>query len=121
MPFFKNNNNIEIVGFACYDYVLIYQVSPSLIELYKFQRPSYFKEFHIANISFGLGYIPRAKDIIDMNKVQNQQLNVIASENCIDSKGQDCGTEALSDKNPIGDGTYWNDFILKKQYKNISY
>ena len=84
MPFLKNN--IEIVGFACYDYVLIYQINPSLIELYKFIRPLYFKEFHIANISFGLGYLPRAKDIIDINRDQNQQLNEKASLDCLDSK-----------------------------------
>ena len=86
MSFFKNNNIIEIVGFACYDYVLIYQISPSLIELYKLTRPSYFKDFHIANISFGLGYIPRTKDIIDINKDKNQKLNFNASENFFDSK-----------------------------------
>ena len=84
MPFLKNN--IEIVGFACYDYVLIYQINPSLIELYKFPRPPYFKDFHIANISFGLGYLPRTKDIVNINRDQNQQLNVKASENCLDSK-----------------------------------
>ena len=84
MPFLKNN--IEIVGFACYDYVLIYQLNPNLIELYKFPRPSYFKDFHMANISFGLGYLPRTKDIIDINRDQNQRLNEKASENCLDSK-----------------------------------
>ena len=72
MPFLKNN--IEIAGFACYDYVLIYQISPTLLELYKFVRPPYFKDFHLANISFGLGYLPRKKDIIDINREQNQNL-----------------------------------------------
>ena len=84
MPFLKNN--IEIVGFACYDYVLIYQINPTLIELYKFTRPPYFKDFHMANISFGIGYLPRTKDIIDINRDQNQRLNEKASEYCLDSK-----------------------------------
>ena len=84
MPFLKNN--IEIAGFACYDYVLLYQISPTLLELYKFIRPPYFKDFHLANISFGLGYLPRTKDIIDINREQNQNLNVKASEYCLDSK-----------------------------------
>ena len=84
MPFLKNN--IEIAGFACYDYVLIYQISPTLVELYKFVRPPYFKDFHLANISFGLGYLPRKKDIIDINREQNQNLNEKASEYCLDSK-----------------------------------
>ena len=84
MPFLKNN--IEIAGFACYDYVLIYQISPTLLELYKFVRPPYFKDFHLANISFGLGYLPRKKDIIDINREQNQNLNPKASEYCLDSK-----------------------------------
>ena len=84
MPFLKNN--VEIAGFACYDYVLIYQISPTLLELYKFIRPPYFKDFHLANISFGLGYLPRKKDIIDINREQNQNLNEKASEYCLDSK-----------------------------------
>ena len=72
MPFLKNN--IEIVGFACYDYVLIYQINPSLIELYKFPRPPYFKDFHIANISFGLGYLPRTKDIVNINSIRSPKI-----------------------------------------------
>ena len=84
MPFLKKN--IEIVGFACYDYVFIYQINPDLIELFKFQRPTYFSDFYIPNISFGFGYIPRTKDIIDINKDQNQKLNEKASEYCIDVK-----------------------------------
>ena len=84
MPCLKQN--IEIVGFACYDYVFIYQINPILIELFKFTRPTYFSEFNIANISFGIGYIPRTKDIIDINKDQNQKLNENASEYCIDAK-----------------------------------
>ena len=84
MPFLKKN--IEIVGFACYDYVFIYQINPDLIELFKFQRPEYFSDFYVANISFGFGYIPRTKNIIDINKDQNQKLNEKASEFCIDIK-----------------------------------
>ena len=84
MPFLKNK--VEIVGFACYDYVLIYQINPDLVELYKFTRPPYFTDFHIANISFGLGYLPRTKNIIDINYDQNQRLNPKASEFCLDSK-----------------------------------
>ena len=84
MPFLKQN--IEIVGFACYDYVFIYQINPSLIELFKFTRPKYFSEYNIANISFGEGYLPRTKNIIDINRDQNQKLNEKASEYCIDVK-----------------------------------
>ena len=84
MPFLKKN--IEIVGFACYDYVFIYQVNPDLKELLKFTRPTYFKSYNIADISFGMGYIPRTKDIIDINRDQNQKLNEKASEYCIDAK-----------------------------------
>ena len=84
MPFLKKN--IEIVGFACYDYVFIYQINPDLVELFKFVRPGYFSEYYIANISFGIGYIPRTKNIIDINRDQNQKLNEKASEYCIDAK-----------------------------------
>ena len=84
MPFLKKN--IEIVGFACYDYVFIYQINPELVELFKFTRPDYFSDYNIANISFGIGYIPRTKDIIDINRDQNQKLNEKASEYCIDTK-----------------------------------
>ena len=84
MPFLKKN--IEIIGFACYDYVFIYQINPELVELFKFTRPDYFKDYYIANISFGNGYIPRTKNIIDINRDQNQKLNEKASEYCIDTK-----------------------------------
>ena len=84
MPFLKQN--IEIVGFACYDYVFIYQINPTLIELFKYTRPTYFSDYYIANISFGKGYLPRTKNIIDINRDQNQKLNEKASEYCIDVK-----------------------------------
>jgi len=84
MAFLKNN--IDIIGFACYDYVYIYQIHPQLMELFKFQRPEYFKDYYIPNISFGRGYIPRSKNIIDINKDQNQKLNEKAAEQCIDVK-----------------------------------
>ena len=84
MTFLKKN--IDIIGFACYDYVFIYQINPQLMELFKFQRPDYFKDYYIPNISFGTGYIPRNKNIIDINKDQNQKLNEKASEYCIDVK-----------------------------------
>ena len=84
MPFFKQN--IEIAGFACYDYVFIYQINPNLIELFKFCRPTYFSDYYIADISFGEGYLPRTKNIIDINRDQNQKLNEKASEFCIDAK-----------------------------------
>lgn len=84
MPFLKKN--IEIVGFACYDYVFIYQINPDLRELIKFEKPKYFTNNNIADISFGIGYIPRTKGIIDINRDQNQRLNEKASEYCIDTK-----------------------------------
>ena len=86
MPFLRKKQNIEIVGFACYDYVFIYQINPTLIELFKFTRPKYFLDYNIADISFGIGYVPRTKNIIDINRDQNQKLNEKASEYCIDAK-----------------------------------
>ena len=84
-PFLKTKD-IEIVGFGCFDYVFIYEIYPDLIELFKFSRPDYFISYYEPNISFGTGYAPRSKNIIDINREQNQKLNPKAAENCIDVK-----------------------------------
>ena len=109
MPFLKKN--IEIVGFACYDYVFIYQINPDLLELFKFTRPTYFKYYNIADISFGIGYIPRTKDIIDINRDQNQKLNEKAAENCIDSKN-------LNRLVAVSWDTFINIYVIKYDLEN---
>lgn len=54
--------NSLIVAFGCLDYVMVFMLEPESKRLFKFEKPKYFKDIFVPDISFGLGYVPNANN-----------------------------------------------------------
>ena len=87
MEFYQNNQS-DVVAFGCVDYILIYQVTPSVVKYFSFNRPEYFEKYYVPDISFGIGYVPRRFDIINAEKDSNESINFLAAQNEIDVKAK---------------------------------
>ncbi len=82
-----NNKNPEIVSLASTEFVIIYQLVPKIIQLYKIHRPLYFSKPFIPDISFGYGYIPinvPSKILNSLKENEKIEENLIAKSNNID-------------------------------------
>jgi WD40 repeat protein len=51
-----------IVAFGCLDYIMVFMLEPESKRLFKFEKPKYFKDVFVPDISFGVGYVPNTSD-----------------------------------------------------------
>jgi WD40 repeat protein len=79
---FPEFNKYVIVAFGCLDYIMVFMLEPESKRMFKFERPKYFRDSYVPDVSFGVGYVPTSgldnnssfltDSVMDQSYVQGQ-------------------------------------------------
>jgi hypothetical protein len=76
---FPEFNKYVIVAFGCLEYIMVFMLEPESKKLFKFEKPKYFRDIYVPDVSFGVGYVPTPLDnfmandsLVDQSYMQGQ-------------------------------------------------